>query len=119
MDSITAKGLEFRAIHGCLPEETEQPQLFVLDLHMFLDLSAAMQSDELNDTVDYAEAYRIISEIMTGPPRCLLERLAAEIGQALLDAFPRLDAVELELKKPEAPVKGAFEFFGVTIRISR
>ena len=115
MDSIIARGLSFKACHGVLDQEKTYPQLFQVDLELFLDLQAAGQQDELNLTVDYDQVYHLVQGIVEGPSCNLIETLAEKIAQALLGKFP-LEAVEVTVYKPEAPVKGEFQYFAVKIR---
>jgi|ADurb_Total_1113_FD_contig_41_1445321_length_941_multi_1_in_0_out_0_2 dihydroneopterin aldolase len=115
MDSIIVRGLNFKACHGVLDSEKTCPQLFQVDLELFLDLQAAGQQDELNLTVDYDQVYHLVQGIVEGPSCNLIETLAEKIAQALLGKFP-LEAVEVTVYKPEAPVKGEFQYFAVKIR---
>ena len=115
MDSIIVRGLNFKACHGVLDSEKTCPQLFQVDLELFLDLQAAGQQDELNLTVDYDQVYHLVQSIFEGPTCNLIEALAEKIAQALLNKFP-LRAVEVTVYKPEAPVEGEFQYFAVKIR---
>ncbi|HBQ24860.1 MAG TPA: dihydroneopterin aldolase [Syntrophomonas sp.] len=115
MDSIIARGLSFNACHGVLEGEKTTPQLFQVDLELFLDLQAAGQQDDLNLTVDYEQVYKLVQNVVEGPSCSLIEALAEKIAQALLKRFPLL-AVEVIVYKPEAPVEGEFQYFAVKIR---
>ncbi len=115
MDSIIARGLSFKACHGVLDSEKTCPQPFRVDLELFLDLQAAGQQDELSLSVDYDQVYQLVQSIVEGLSCNLIEALAERIAQALLNKFP-LRAVEVIVYKPEAPVKGEFQYFAVKIR---
>ena len=54
METIRIKGLEIFAYHGVNPEEKENGQKFILDIAMQADISRAAQTDDLNETVNYA-----------------------------------------------------------------
>ena len=56
METIRIKGLEIFAYHGVNPEEKENGQKFILDIAMQADISRAAQTDDLNETVNYAAA---------------------------------------------------------------
>jgi dihydroneopterin aldolase len=118
MDSIIARGLTFKACHGMLDQEKTNPQLFQVDLELFLNLQAAGQQDDLSLTVDYDQVYQLVQAMVEGPSCNLIEALADKIAQALLNKFP-LQAVEITVYKPEAPVKGEFQYFAVKIRRSK
>ncbi|MCR5403911.1 MAG: dihydroneopterin aldolase, partial [Butyrivibrio sp.] len=76
MDRINLTGMEFYGYHGCLPEEREKGQRFYVDVEMFMDLSPAGKSDDLNDTVNYAEVFEYIRQVVEGPSKQLIESVA-------------------------------------------
>ncbi len=89
-------------------------QPFVVDLELYFDMHAAGQSDDVRDTVDYNEVYLTVKKIMEGKSRNLLEALAERIAKQLLENFPIL-SVKIRISKPEAPVDGIFDSFGIEI----
>ena len=114
MDKIVAQGLRFNACHGVLPEEKRDPQPFIVDLELSLDLEKAGRSDRLEDTVDYGAVFKCVQDIVEGPSFNLLEALAQAIADRLLAEF-NFKAVKISVKKPEAPVEGDFKYFSVII----
>ncbi|MDD2510449.1 MAG: dihydroneopterin aldolase [Syntrophomonas sp.] len=116
MDKIIARGLEFQACHGLLPAEKETPQKFLVDLDLFLNLRAAAESDDLALTVDYDKVFHLVENIVEKQSYNLLETLAEKIAATLLDSFAALQAVEVQVSKPDAPVKGNFDYIAVKIR---
>lgn len=114
MDKIVAQGMRFNACHGVSPEEKRNPQPFIVDLELSLDLDKAGRSDHLEDTVDYGAVFQCVQDIVEGPSFNLLEALAQAIAERLLAEFT-LEAVKVSVKKPEAPVKGDFKYFSVII----
>ena len=115
MDRIFLRGMRFMACHGVLPHEREVPQPFEVDVEMGLDLRAAGESDDLDDTVNYAKVYRMVSSIMNGASKQLIESLAEEIADDLLRDFDSLRWVRVTVHKPTAPIDGIFSDVGVTI----
>jgi len=115
MDSIIARGLTFHACHGVEAQEKTDPQTFKVDLEMYLDLEIAGQTDELSNTIDYGEAYRLVEKVVTETSCNLIEALAENIARNLLLAFPLLTGVEVTVYKPEAPIEAEFEYFAVKI----
>jgi dihydroneopterin aldolase len=116
-DRLRLIGMRFEATHGVLPEEKVTPQPFEVDLVLRADLSAAAERDELSATVDYAALFDLVRAIVTGPPRDLVEALAGAIAAAVLAATdPGLvDEVEVRVRKPKAPIDGAFETVEVAL----
>ncbi|MBO8159752.1 dihydroneopterin aldolase [Thermosyntropha sp.] len=114
MDKIIAKGLTFTACHGVFPEEKINPQRFKLDVIMYRDLGLAGKNDDLKLTVSYDEVYCTVKEIVEGKSFDLIEALAEKVAEEVLNRFP-LEAVEVTVYKPDAPVKGDFDYFAVQI----
>lgn len=115
MDRIFLRGMRFMACHGVLPHEREVPQPFEVDVEMGLDLRAAGESDDLDDTVNYAEVYDVVSTVLTVTRKYLIEALAEEIADDLLRDFDSLRWVRVTVHKPAAPIDGIFSDVGVTI----
>lgn len=115
MDKIIARGLTFTACHGVLASEKVVPQIFKLDLELGLDLQAAGMSDDLKDTVSYAEVYEQVRKIVENESYSLLEALAENIAAALLLRYP-LQSVDITIYKPNAPINGIFDYFAVNIK---
>jgi len=115
MDRIFLRGMRFMACHGVLPHEREVPQPFEVDVEMGLDLRAAGESDDLDDTVNYAKVYDVVSTVLTVTRKYLIEALAEEIADDLLRAFDVLRWVRVTVHKPTAPIDGIFSDVGVTI----
>lgn len=102
MDRIVIAGLEVWAHHGVLPHEAEVGQRFVVDVALELDLAPAGASDDLADTVDYGTLGQRIHAVVAGPPRKLIEAVAADVADLCLED-ERVEAVEVVLHKPDAP----------------
>src|SRR5262245_31093928 len=117
-DSIRLEGMVFYGFHGVGPAERELGQRFLVDVELERDLRRPGHSDELADTTNYSQVYRIVKAVVEGPPRNLLEALAESIAAALLDSFRGLGAVRVRVSKPNAPVKGAV-LANVSVEIER
>ena len=115
MDRIFLRGMRFMACHGVLPHEREVPQPFEVDVEMGLDLRAAGESDDLDDTVNYAKVYDVVSTVLTVTRKYLIEAIAEEIADDLLRDFDSLRWVRVTVYKPSAPIDGIFSDVGVTI----
>ncbi len=105
-DRIRLDGMIFYGFHGVGPEEQQVGQRFVVDLDVERDLRAAGRSDDPADTVNYAQMYRVVKEIVEGPSHKLLESVAESIAEAILDGFD-VESVTVTVKKPEVPIKGS------------
>jgi dihydroneopterin aldolase len=107
-DRLTLRNMRFEARHGVLPHEKVDAQPFEVDLVLHADLSTAARTDALADTVDYAALFDLVRAIVTGPSFDLVETLADALARAALAATdPSLvDAVEVRVRKPHAPIDG-------------
>lgn len=114
MDNIILKGLEFTGCHGVLPEEKTTPQIFRIDINLYKELILAGQTDDLADTINYAEIYDEVKNIIENNSYNLIEKLAETIAQNILDKYP-IAAIKVIVYKPNAPVKGKFDYFAVEI----
>ena len=117
-DRITLRGMRFTGRHGVSDEERAAPQPFEVDLVLRLDLSGPARTDELADTINYATLFDLAGRIVSERSFHLLEALAAAIADAVLAEHP-VDDVEVRVRKPEAPLSGAFDAVEVRIRRRR
>jgi dihydroneopterin aldolase/2-amino-4-hydroxy-6-hydroxymethyldihydropteridine diphosphokinase len=115
-DQIVLQGISAKGYHGVLDFEKRDGQTFVVDVTMAADLSAAGASDDLADTVNYAEVAGDVVAIIEGEPLDLIEALASRIADRVL-ARPLVEAVEVVVHKPEAPV--GHPFTDVQVRVFR
>lgn len=116
-DRITLTGLAVFGRHGVFDFEREQGQQFVVDVTVWMDLTPAATSDDVADTVHYGELATYAAQVIAGPPRDLIETVAAEIADGVMTRWPVL-AVEVTVHKPTAPIPLEFADVAVTIRRS-
>ena len=117
MDEIRIDGLKVFAYHGVLEEERKNGQEFIINAVMKLSLQQAGVSDELEETISYADVCSYVASIMRDNSFKLIECCAETISTALFWKYPRLCELELEVKKPQAPIDE--EFGCVSVRIFR
>ena len=115
---IILKDLRFYAYHGVGAQETQVGNEFVLDLRLRLDWTRAIRSDDVNDTLSYAEAYEAVKDEMARPSR-LLEHVAGRIARRLFQDFSSLEEIELRLVKRNPPMGADIEGAGVELRVQR
>jgi dihydroneopterin aldolase len=117
-DRIELRGLTVRGHHGVFEHERRDGQDFVVDITVWIDLAAAAASDDLVDTLDYGVLAQRAADVVAGPPRNLIETVAAEIADATM-TDERVHAVEVVVHKPSAPIPLAFNDVAVVARRSR
>ncbi|HVN51481.1 MAG TPA: dihydroneopterin aldolase [Acidimicrobiales bacterium] len=117
-DLIQLRGLRVMGICGVLPEERERPQPFEVDLDIEVDLSTAVASDALAETLDYGALAEVVA-VVVQESRCqLLERLAELIAVTVL-ADGRASSVTVSVRKLRPPVAVDLATAGVTLHRAR
>lgn len=117
-DRIEIKGIQVLARHGLLEHERVEPQPFLIDLTVYLDLTGAAVSDELADTVDYGRLAQAAHDVVAGESHLLIETVADRVARKVLGE-PRVERVSVTVHKPEAPIPLEFGDVAVTIDRSR
>ena len=112
-------GLEVFSNHGLFAEEKRLGQKFIFDIECLVDYSKAMVSDEMTDSVSYADIADIVYKTSTENTFNLLERLAEEIVKNIFNTFPEIKEIKLVINKPSAPIKYHFKECGVKLLITR
>jgi dihydroneopterin aldolase len=107
VDEISLAGLIFFGRHGVNPEEYILGQRFGVDASYWIDLTKAINSDDLNDTVSYAAIYKLLRAIVEGQPSKLLEHLAGRMAEAVLAHDERIGRVRIRISKLSPPIKGS------------
>ncbi|GBF11377.1 dihydroneopterin aldolase [Tepidibacillus infernus] len=115
MDKIIFDKMQFYAYHGVFEEEKKLGQKFEVDLEMYLDLKKAGETDCIEDTVNYAQVYEVVKQLIMGKQRKLLEALAEHTAKELLNTFP-LHEVVVRVRKIQPPIPGHLESVTVEIR---
>ncbi len=116
MDKILMSNLGFYGFHGLLKEESVLGQKFFLDIELDVDTKEAGLTDDMTKSVSYADAYEIVRDIVQNKRFNLLEALAENIANDVLEKFDLVKGIMVRVKKPEAPVNGIYDYFGVEIR---
>lgn len=117
-DRIELRGLRVSAFCGVLPEEQQRRQPFEIDLDIELDLRPAGETDDLALTVDYGAVCAAIGSLAERTRFNLLERLAHEVAELVLEDA-KVRAAEVVVRKLRPPVPELLETSGVRIRRER
>ena len=117
--TISLKNCSFFAYHGFYPEEAVLGQRFYVDAEFDVEAAAAAERDELEGTVDYGLAFKVIEETVLTEKKRLIEALAVAISKALLLRFPEITRVKISVRKPSAPIQGVLDYVEVTVEDRR
>ena len=119
-DTIALRGVQAFGHHGVLDFEREQGQQFHVDVTMEVDTAAAAASDDVAVTVNYAEVAATVVRLVGGPPtHQLIETLADRIASAVVQEHEGVQALEVTVHKPHAPVGVPFADVSVTVHRRR
>ncbi|MBW8362639.1 MAG: dihydroneopterin aldolase [Kaistella sp.] len=113
---ILLENLKIYAYHGVLPEEKIIGTYYLLNVEIHADLWKASESDDLKDTINYAEINSIIQEEMKIPSQ-LLEHVIGRIFKKLEHTFPQISFIRIKLTKTNPPMKG--EMLGVSVEMEK
>ena len=83
---------------GVPDAERAQPQRLLLTVEMESDFSKAAKGDSIADTIDYFAVTQRLLKFGDGKSWKLIEKLAADIADAILSEFKPL-SVAVEVKK--------------------
>ena len=115
MDKIKITDLEIFARHGVMPEETAHGQKFIISAELSLTLEKAGTGDCLEDSVNYAEVCDCIKTYNENHTKKLIEAAAEGTAEQILQSFPLVKSVKVEIKKPNPPIHLHFENVAVEI----
>ncbi len=118
-DQIIIHNLEVFCNHGVYKEENVLGQKFLVDVVIYTDNRMAGLSDRLEDSINYGEVCRLIENIMKQQNDKLIERVAERIASGILRKYSPVDSVDVEVKKPWAPVMRHIEYASVKIHRGR
>ena len=114
-DLIEIKGVKSFGYHGVFESENFAGQDFFVDVVLTLDLTRASVTDDVADTVNYAEITDLVVEEVTGERVALIEKLAARIADRIRSTYTQIASVSVTVHKPQAPVTAQVQDISVTI----
>lgn len=111
---ISLNDLQFFAYHGVFEQERRVGNEFLVSVRIDIPPTESMNNDSLDGTVSYADIYEIVKERMQKPSQ-LLEKVAIDISNLLLDRWPEILSGRIEVKKLGVPISGICGDAGVEI----
>ena len=116
MSKIFLENIKIYAYHGVLPEENIIGTYYILNTEIHTDLWKAAESDDLNDTISYADINEIIHQEMEINSK-LLEHVAGRIINKIHEKFGQISYIKLKITKTNPPMKG--EMKGASIELEK
>lgn len=109
---ILLEDIKIYAYHGVLEEENIIGTYYLINVEIIADLWKATSTDDLQDTINYAEINRIIHEEMSVKSK-LLEYVAGRIIIKIKEEFSEINAIKIKITKTNPPMQG--EMKGVSL----
>ncbi len=116
MDKIIIRDLAVFANHGVFEAEAVLGQKFLVSAEISVDISRPGRTDCLENTIHYGEVCAEITRFLTEHRFQLIEACGEQLAEDLLLKYPLMEELELEIKKPWAPVHLPLDTVGVRIR---
>lgn len=113
---ILLRGVHFHAFIGVGEQERSVGNDYILDLRIGYSLANAMKSDDVMDTLNYAEVYDLIKNVMQHPMK-LLEAAAGCIVDNLTATYKGIESIDLKLIKLNPPMGADCEGAGVELHL--
>lgn len=117
MDQIRINNLEVYCNHGVFPEENKLGQKFVVSCVMYVDTRKAGLTDDLDTSVHYGLVSHLLKKEMEENTFMLIEKLAEHLAEKVLTYDDKIKKVDIEVKKPWAPIGLPVEY--VSVKITR
>jgi len=114
-DFIKVTNMKVFAYHGVLEEEKKNGQDFYLNAKVYVDMRKAGLTDQLEDTINYDSVCIFLAEVFAEKQFDTIEAAAEYTVQEIIVNFPTIEAMELEVRKPHAPLTYVPEDISVTI----
>ena len=113
---VYLRKLHFHAFIGVLEQERLTGNDYEVDLRLKVDVARAMETDDVNATVNYAEAYNVVASVMEEPCN-LVEHAAYKIGKQLMNRWPEIEAIDVFLTKINPPMGADCDGAGVELHL--
>lgn len=117
MDEIRIENLEIYAGHGVFEDENRLGQPFFVDIILYTDTRTAGERDDLSLSTHYGEVSHLVNRFLKEHTYKLIETAAEKTAEQILFHFPLVQSLDLEIRKPKAPI--GLPFGSVSVKIHR
>lgn len=114
---IYIRSLRVHAFHGVLPQERVVGNDYVVDVSAEYDISRAVATDNVADTLNYADMCKAINDEMAIPSQ-LIEHVAGRVAERLFRLFPAITSLRLSITKVNPPMGADCGGAGVEIELT-
>ena len=110
--------MRFYAYHGVMEQERLVGGEYSVSLTVEADLSKAVRTDDVADTINYAALYEVVKSEMAVPSK-LLEHVAGRIGQRAMETFERITTLTIKVTKLNPPMGADSKGASVELKLTR
>lgn len=114
---IYIRSLRMHAFHGVLPQERVVGNDYMVDVSAEYDISRAVATDNVADTLNYADMCKAINDEMAVPSQ-LIEHVAGRVAERLFRLFPAITSLRLSITKVNPPMGADCGGAGVEIELT-
>ena len=118
MSILSIRNLKIPAKHGVYDFEKNKTGIFEIDIHIHLDLENAMSTDDLQDSVDFAQIVELAKRVFIKRDYILIEFAAGKICEEIMEKYS-VDKVIVKVRKPHAPINADLDTVEVEVEQSR
>jgi dihydroneopterin aldolase len=111
---IELEEMEFYAYHGCFREENVVGNRFLANVTIQTDMDRPMQTDKIEDALNYVKVYEIVRTEMQQTSN-LLEHVTARVIDSLYRHFPQIEWCKVKISKMNPPMGGQMKNVSVTL----
>jgi len=111
---LELKKMLFHAHHGVTEQERKVGNTYIIDLKVHFDFHEAINTDNLNNSINYVSIYELVKQEMA-IPSYLIEHIAGRIIKRIQTVFPKITQIELRLAKKNPPFGGNIKEVAVFI----
>lgn len=112
MGIIRIHNMAFYGYHGVSAAEKEIGKRYTVDIELSVDTARAAETDDLNDTINYEEVYRVVGDLITRNTFHLTETIAERIADLVLEAFQPKGLI-VRVRKNTPPFPGHLDYIEV------
>jgi 7,8-dihydroneopterin aldolase/epimerase/oxygenase len=116
---LSINSAQFYAYHGVKSEEQQLGGKYEVDLEMYYDATHAIINDDVNMALNYEEAFFCIEEVVAGENYHLIETLAREILNMLMEKFSELQKATVRVRKMNVPIRRIIKYIEAEQTLTR
>lgn len=112
--TILISGMRFYGYHGCFEEEQTIGTRFVVDIALTTSNTKSVETDNIEDAINYVSVYELVREVMDKPTH-LLEALAGRIIQSVKSTFAEVVNVRVKVCKLNPPLDNQTDYIAIEL----